>query len=1069
MKKIQLFFVMLFLGCLTAAAQSLTVTGRVTQEDDGSPLVGATIYVKGTNIAQISDVNGAYKITIPAGVQPKILVFSFTGLQTKEVTVLQSGIIDVALLESSQSIDEVIVVGYGTSTRKAFTGTASVVKSDDIKNLQIATITGALQGMASGVISVNSSGQPGSSPDIRIRGIGSFSASSEPLIVLDGIPYNGSIASINPNDVESITVNKDANSTALYGSQAANGVIQIVTKSGRLGKTSVNVTALMGCSSRAVRDYDYLGAEDYMKLTWQSLHNSAKYEGAGGGLSPGAYASNNLIPTLIYNPYGPNHMRPVDEAGNIVEGAKLLYDQDWYKALTQMGKRQEYQVSVNGGVENIRYLISLGVLDEKAILAKSQYTRYSSRIKVDTRPTKWLAFGLNQSLTYSYQNTPLQSGSYLSNVIAFVRRMSSIYPAYQMDKDGGYVLDAQGDKIPDYGEATHPGTQPGNRPVSVNSNPLGTTLLNIDDNTRLMTNSALYGEVQFLKDFKLRSQLGVEYNLLNESSYSNPLVGDGKSYKGRSDKRRRIDISIAWINTLTWDKTFGDHHVNVLIGTSSQDYSIENMSAERKGFEFSGVTQLGYAANIIGANSDRTATRSMSYLARANYDYMNRYHLSLSATKEGTSVFMPQKRWGLFYSVGAAWNVNYEPFWQGISISEWFNNLKVRFSWGTSGNSSVGYFPYMTTYQAGGSYIILKNMSSIVGALGNRNLGWETQKQLDLGLDLGFLNNNITASITYFDRHSDGLLMSRPLPPSSGYTSIKDNVGEIRNYGLEFDFSARAIQRENFTWTIGFNISQLTNRIISLPDYTKKTDGTQSGIADGHKWFKEGGTRYSWYVKEWAGVDAKTGKPQWWKNVYEKDANGNDVIGADGLKVIKERVPSDNANADYYFAGESLPKMMGGINTQFVIYGVEISAIGSFAVGGKILDYDYANLMHGFSANKTGCQSVQEAKMAWKNPGDITDVPYLSRTSYSFDASSTRWLVDGSYFRLRNLTVGYDLARIAVVKGMGLRQAKLYCTMDNLITIFGTRGLDPEPGLGGAPDNKSSLMKTISFGLNLSF
>ena len=1016
------------------------VTGKVISSEDGSPAI-VSVSVKGTTTGAYTDGEGKYSITVPSG--QSVLVFSGIGYSTVEIPVNGRSVIDVTIAPDALSLDEVVLTAYGPQSKKAFTGTASIIKSDEIKNLKVSSVSKALQGLASGVLVVNSNGQPGENATIRIRGIGSFSGSSEPLIVLDGVIYNGNLNSINPSDIESFTVLKDANSTALYGSRAANSVIMITTKIGRPGKTIISASASYGLSTRAVKDYSYLNNGEYMELMWERMYGDNLRSGLVSDAEARSLATNQLTGATVYNPY--NVANPVGIDGKIIPGAQLLYEEDWNKALFQTGQRQEYNIQAMGGNEKSRFMISGGYLDDEGMVKMSRFNRYSIRGKIDAGIGKWMTVGLNMGLSYSKQNYPTQGGSSIRNSVLFVRSVASIYPAYTRNRDGSFILDANGEKIPDYGRNTVWGSD---RPVFAGSNPLGTFQYDDISNSRFLSNNSGFIEIKPFKDLTYKTTLGVDYYLLSGREYYNNLIGDGTAYGGRSFRSRTTTSTIIWTNTLTYDKTFGDHHINVLAGTESYDYQTDYLAAEKRGFDFADQ-ELDYGANLITASSNRTASRNFRYLGRANYDFSNRYHISASVTYDGTSRFHSSSRWGTFWSVGAGWNIANESFMQGTS--SFINTLKLRASYGTSGNQNLGFFPYLATYESG--WNILGSLGSIVSTLGNNNLTWEKQEQLDLGIDYGLFSNRLTGSFTYYSRKSKDLLMARPLPISAGITSYNDNIGQVKNSGFEIDMRGQILDSKDFSWDLGFNLTLQKNKVTDLPE-----EQIKGFNAANSKRIQIGYSMYSWYLQEFAGVDPQDGKPMWYKDILDTDGN---VTGRETVKTY--------ANGTRYMVGDALPYATGGVNTNFSWKGISLNIITSFALGGKLLDTDKSGLMSLFSNDRTGYQASKDALKRWQKPGDVTDVPYLAGASQGYNSASTLWLVKGDYLRVRSITLGYDLSKIRSVKQLGLGSAKIYVSADNPFTLFGSEGLDPEQGLNGVTTNTSSSLKVLSFGLNLEF
>lgn len=1050
-KKVMMFLSLFFMGIGIVMAQT-QVQGTVV-DDKGEPVIGATIQIKGdATRGAITDYNGKFTLSAPTD---GTLIVSYVGMETIEVEV--SPRIRVILTTDAALLEEVVVTAYGTVTKKAFTGTAAIVKADEVQNLKVSSISKALQGLASGVLVVNSSGQPGQNATIRIRGVGSFSGSSTPLIVVDGVIFNGNLNNLNPNDIESYTVLKDANSTALYGSRAANGVILITTKMGRVGKTQISASASYGISSRAVDDYKYLNVSDYYTTKWRGMYNNFIYADTPLSAADAAKkASEQVQGLLVYSPFSIDN--PVGLDGKIKPEAKVLWDEDWYDALLRTGQRQEYNLQAMGGTEKNRFLISAAYLHDDGMVQLSKFDRYNLRGKIDSDVTRWLKVGLNMGLTYSDQNFPTQGGTSYRNSIQAVRIMSGIYPAYQRNRDGSFIYDAKGDKMPDYGTLDDNPWKL-DRPIAKNSSPLGTFMFDDLRTTRFSTNNSGYLEARFLNDFTYKTTLGVEYFLLGGKEYYNNIVGDGKAYGGRSERSHRQTTMINWTNTFVYDKNFNeDHHLNVLLGTESNDWKTNYLAAETRGFDFDDQ-ELDYGANKITASSNRTASRNFRYLARVNYDYAEKYHLSMSFTRDGSSRFYKDSRWGNFYSLGVGWNVINEDFM--TSLKPMLSSLKLRASYGTSGSQSVTnesgyeiYFPYMGTYDTG--WNILGSLGSIVSSLENRLLTWEKQKQLDLGIDFGFLSHKLTGSITYYSRKSSDLLMARPLPLSAGITSYNDNVGEVQNTGVETELKAYLLQSRDWSIDLGANITFQKNEVTALPEEQK--DGFDSPYSTAKR-IEVGHSMYSWYLREFAGVDPEDGLAMWYKDII--DDKTEEVTGRETTKVY--------ADGTRYIVGDALPKVIGGINGNVAWRGVSLNIITSFALGGKIADYDKAGLMHMMSSDRTGYQASVDMLNAWSQKGDITDIARLGDDSNSFSSMSTRWLVSGDYFRIRNITFGYDLSRIQAIKKLGFSKLQAYVSADNYFTFFGSQGLDPEAGLGGVTRNNSSALKVLSLGLNVQF
>lgn len=1030
-----------FLFCIGSVLAQKVISGKVT-DDKGNPVPNASVTVKGSPVGTTTNAEGNYTLTVPANATT--LVFSSVGSAESEVAIGNNTTIDVSLMSTVTNLSEVIVTAYGSTQKKSFTGTASTIKSEAFKDLQVSTITGVLQGNASGVLAVNSNGQPGESPAIRVRGIGSANASAAPLIVVDGAPYGGNINSINPNDVESITVLKDASSTALYGSRAANGVLQIVTKSGK-GKPKISLSAIMGYSDRAVNDYEYTSSEQLYEMTWEALKNEARINpsliGASGATSAEDYASKSVVGTLVYNPFG--LPEPVGLDGKIKSGAQQLWNEDWADALLRRGVRKDYNLSVSGGNEKTKYFLSGGYLDDQGIAIESKFKRYNGRLKVETKVNDWFTAGVNTNLAYSTQNYPVQGGSAYSNVIGWIRNVSSIYPVYVRDPaTGEFILDANGEKQYDFGD-----NGPLRRPLLTPGNPAGTTSLNPTTYDRYITTVNGFGEAQIIKGLKFRTQYAIDIYQLAQNTYYNPFIGDGAAYNGRSYKARENTNTQTFTNTLTYDTRIGDdHHINALVGMESYRYHDGIVAAESRGFTFPGVTELDYGSTPYTASSQSYDNRMASYFGRVNYDFVDRYHISVSLRRDGSSRFADSVRWGTFYSVGGAWNVSNEGFFRGVSM---INTLKLRASYGTTGNQFLsGYFPYLGTYASG--WNIADYAGSIINTLSNGDLGWETQKTLDLGVDFGLFKDRISGSVTYFVRKSADLLFNKPLASSpSPVDGIDANIGEVENKGIEIDLTTVNVKTRDFQWTTTLNITQVKNKIVSLP---------QESIAGaGFSNLKVGESFYNFYLREYAGVDAADGRPMWY---YDKtDASG---------KVTKEVTKTYSA-ATRYYVGSALPDWSGGLTNTFNYKGFDLSVLASFNIGGKIYDADYAGLMHGNTGTSPGYNWSTDVLKRWQspsNPGDGRTPRLTTTTDDQGSLSSTRFLYDASYVRVRNITIGYNLPQSLLDKAK-ISNARFFVDYQNPVTIFGRDGLDPEAGLTGVTSNTSSAYRTISIGLNV--
>lgn len=1044
MKK-KLLILTLLLSCFYSItmAQSGSVSGRVLAADDGNALAGVTINEIGTSNTVSTDGNGSFTIKVKSNSKLRV---SYLGYDAQIISVPEKSPISIKLVPSNNQLNDVVVTAYGSTKKSAFTGTASTISNEKFKDLQATTITGVLQGNASGVLAVTSSGQPGENPTIRIRGIGSVNASNDPLILLDGTPYSGNINSINPSEIESVTVLKDASSTSIYGSRAANGILQIITKKGN-GKPKVQFSSVTGFSKRAVAEYKTVNEGQYLELYWEALKNDAMANPAlltqFNQPSAQAYASTQLIPRTIYNPY--NVAQPVGLDGKIAANAKLLWSDNWIDAVTRTGVRSDNNLNISGSdaANTVRYFLSGGVLKEQGVLEESEFNRYTGRAKVDVTPVKWLRAGVNSSLTASDQNYPYQGNGGGSSQLSFARGIAPIYPIYLRDATtGDFIYNASGNKVFDFGNNTEVlGTNRSSaldRPYIVGQNPVGTTRINPITNGIVTVNANVYAEADLYEGLTFKSQYSVNFNQGTNSLFWNPFYGDGTTSGGYSYRSIANLTAQNFSNTLNYDKTLGLHHFNILAGTEAYKETVVYTTASSTGFTFAQPTEPSYGSVFSGSGT-KTYFNLESYFGRASYDVADRYHLSLSLRTDGSTRFAEANRWGVFYAIGTSWNVDKENFMKNVAF---LSSLKLKGSYGTSGNQSLpGDFPYLGTYNSGQS--IAGAAGATINTLSNFDLTWEKQKQLDLGVEFGVLKDRITGSVVYFDRRSSNLLFQRPLPNSTGINSISDNVGGVRNYGLEVELNTVNIKRNNFNWRTSFNITRLHNKISAVAPGTTQVLGR---------------SLYDWSLREYAGVNPTNGMPQW----YMDDA-------ANPGKKITTEVYSQ-ATLYYTGFGSRLSDYTGGI-TNFLNYkAFDLTILASFGIGGKMYDSDYASLMGGVIGSSNLSRDIYNRWQSAEAPGNGTIPRLTTVNSNPGTSSSTRFLYNASFARIRNITLGYRLPE-TLLKRVALSNVRVFADLQNPLTFFGgPKGTDPEAGLNAQTGSSNTTSyKTFAIGLNVAF
>ena len=1033
------FLLMCCVGILHAETmRDLHVTGTVTA--DGEPMPGVSVLLKGTTTGTITDIDGKYSLTAPSD---GTLVFSFVGMKTVEQPINNRRIINVALVSDSKELEEVMVVAYATAKKYSFTGAASTVKGDEIAKLQTSSVSKALEGTVAGLQASASSGQPGTDAEIRIRGVGSINASSEPLYVVDGVPYDGSINAINPDDIASMTVLKDAASAALYGSRGANGVIIITTKQGKNdAKANVNIKASFGGSNRAVKEYEQLNTNEYFELYWEAMRNEyAKDTKTYPTLADAnAAASKNLVGKLMGagpNPYGSKYPQPVGTDGKLVAGATPLWNSDWTDALQQQALRTEVSLNVSGGGKTNQYYFSAGYLNDKGIVKESSYERFNLRSNITSEMTNWLKGGVNISFTHSIQNYPQSSDSSSENVIMGSLLMAPFYPIYEMNEDGSYALDSNGNRVYDFGSY---------RPTGSMSDWNLAATLPEDKAERLKdeVSARTFLEVTFIKGLKFKTSFNFDLVNYNSLDFQNSNLGEGALYGGGTTRENTRKFSWTWNNILSYDKTIGDHHFNVLAGQEAYSYRFDELYASRSKMALPDFPELAVGSQITGANGYRIDYSLVGYFLNGQYDFQNKYFVTGSFRRDGSSRFSKDSRWGNFWSVGGSWRIDRENFMK--STEDWLSALTLKASYGAQGNDNLG-----TYYASSGLYSIVSNNNES-GLISNRlatpQLKWETNLNFNVGIEFSLWNNRLSGSFDFFQRKSKDLLYSRPLATSLGYSSIDENVGALKNTGFEIDLKGTPIKTKDFEWRLGVNLTHYKNKVTELP-LKDMPAGTYTKLEVGR-------SVYDFYLKEWAGINPDNGNPMWYKN--ETDANGNVT-----------KVPTETYNeGDYYFINKSsLPKVYGGFNTAFSYKGIELSALFSYSIGGYVYNRDKSYLLTYGSA--TGRAWSKDMLDRWTPENRYTEVPKVQlSTSNSWTSSSSRLVVNNSYLRLKNLMLSYNIPQ-NIVRKMFLGGLQVFVQGDNLLTFNKNQGLDPEQGINGVTYYRYPAMRSITGGINVTF
>ena len=1036
-RKLTLMLTLLFVWTGVAWSQGVTVKGVVTSEEDGLPIVGASVLVKGTTQGTITDVDGNFMIS---GVKAdsKTLIVSFVGMKSKEVAI-KKGELKIVMKSDAEVLDEVMVVAYGTVKKSAFTGSATVVDQDKIKSPAV-SFDKSLAGQVSGVQVMSNSGQPGSGTSFRIRGSGSLKASNEPLYVIDGVATTSTeyssiaeenesssniLSSINPNDIESITVLKDAAAAALYGSRAANGVVVITTKSGKEGKARVNFNAQFSWSKLG-KAYDMMSSADMYKMIYQGYRAKGETMEEANASAQGA---------LTHNPY--NVENPLDENGNVVDGAKLVVDTDWQKEVFRTAPSQDYNMNVSGKNDKTNYFFSIGYTKQGGITPASDFKRYSAKANINTKVNRWFNAGLNVTFSHSIQNTTVESSagaSPLYNALSFPNAV----PVYIVDNEGNPVLDENGNKQYNF-----------TNPVSRDFNPLAIPLMDVNRSKFYRLLASGYAEITFFNGLSFKTVFSPDYVSTDEHRYWNKEHGNGPTYNGRLDKYHHVDLMYTSTNTFNYTNVFKDvHSLNVMAGMEYWQSTYETLYAGGRGL-LGDMQELAGASGSFSPSSDTTKETLISYFGRAEYAYKDKYNFSASLRADGSSIFGADTKWGTFWSLGASWRINQEDFLKDI---EWIDNLKLRLSYGTSGNKSgLARYASLGLWTTSADYLYGSNIGVGHEQLVNALLGWEKQGMFNVGVDFSFWNR-FYGSVDFFNKTSDGLLYDVPLALQNGLSSITMNAAKTSNTGFEIVLGAN-ILRGPLVWNMDLNASFIKDKIKDL------NGENDVRMTDYQKIWSVGGSQYEFYMPTWAGVDPDNGNPLWYK------------VNDDGTRTTT----SVYSEATYERQGRSTPLAYGGFINTFSYKNFDLTIQLNYSLGGKIYDNIYAGMMHD---GATTAQNMHvDALEAWTTPGQQTNVPKYAINNATNSASlSSRFLYDATNVKLKTITLSYTLPKNLGVFSKVISGAKLWVSADNLCTWFadkGYKGYDDIDiyGVQGYKTYPYSFPtpRTFSIGANLTF
>lgn len=1034
-KRIAMILGGVILSCGMAFAQT-SVTGKVTSSEDGEPVVGASIKIVGTNTGTVTDIDGNFVLNAPADAKLEI---SYIGMQPK--TVKASAKMQVVLTSDNKTLDEVVVTGYGVTRKAAFTGAATVLGKEVVDSRNDANPIKSLEGTVPGLQLSTTSGQPGAPQTIFIRGRNSINSGTQPLYVVDGIPFNADpigarmdegvtlspLASLNANDIESITVLKDATATSIYGSRAANGVIVITTKRGSQGKTKVNFTAKVGWESKPsyTNNYKLVNADQNIELATEALLNGYKEYGTN---STFGYFNEAHGFGCSYDQQGAEDFYDAYTGGRVSNYRETGKSTNWMDEITRNGLVQEYGFDVNSGAKDKNapiFYLSYNYLSDESFLKGKDLKRHTLRFNLDQQPSKMFKYGINTSFNYSVTNNGT-SGGYFGDPLTQVYMMSPLTGVY--DENGEFNTD----------------TTTGYNPVALRSK-YG------DKNEAKQYQAVIspYVQINILPGLTWMTKGGLDLYYVNEYAFWSFLNPQGVSINGYGANFHNTRTLLTITNTLNYIKEFNEkHHLNVLVGQEGQKTSISRADMENSNFPVSDLGELGLASVPSTASTYKYKLLLASFFSNVQYDYDNKYYLSASFRTDGSSRFGKDNRWASFWSVGAKYRISAEKFME--PTKNWLSDLTLRASYGTTGNQDVGdhtnadYLSWIVSRDVFGyGYNYNGKPGSAHEQFGNPDLKWEKTGKFNVGVDATFLDR-IFFTFDYYYHKTTDMVFAVPLSYLTGMSEYYKNIGSLENQGVEFSLGANIIKNKDFLWNMTITGSHNKNKVVKL--------STDDPIETSISITEAGRPLYSYKMREWAGVNPDNGHALWYKN-----AEGDET--------------TENYNeAAKRYVGDANPSFFGSIQNTLKWKGIDFSFQFNYSLGGKIFGN---NLRYDEQIGSSFYENYTEYvyKNRWQKPGDITDVPRLSTDDNYANQASSRFLMDRDYLKLRSLTIGYTLPKSLLRKAF-IDNARIFMNAENLYTWTAKnyRGFDPA-GVGADGNQwwNYPLARSIVFGLTLGF
>ena len=996
MKRLVLLFTFL-LPVLAMLAQTRSVTGKVT-DDNGRPIVNATVLIKETGAGTSTDIGGNFSIQTDA--RSKTLVISYVGMASQEITIGNRSIVNTTLKQEGRSMDEVVVVAYGTQVKKKVTGAISRVNGRELENKPFTSVDQMLQGKVPGLLSTSPTGQPGGIQQIRIRGIGSVTAGAAPLYVIDGVPINSgdfsrlnntsnALAGLNPNDIESVSVLKDAASASIYGSRAANGVVLITTKQGRAGKSKIRIDSEFGFGNTAyVNDLAKpLNRDEYFTLTREGLVNA--------GVSQATLDA--TMNTLGFN---------------------NTANENWVDLVTRQGTTQNINASISGGDPKTTFYTSVGFIDQKAVVISSDFERYSGTFNIKHRATEKLSIGLNATGSYIHQNSPSQSSNF-RNPVADAYWLRPSQNAYNPDGTVNFSTTTFNQLY---------------NPLAIAQ--YDRILLN---NVKVLAN--MNGDYQLYKDLKFTTKFGVDFINIEEERYDNPFFGDSRTVGGRMYNYDTRVANWVWSNLLNYRHDFlssKDLSLDLTVGYEAQKSKQYQITTRGEGVPATTSIPLPVPSSPSVANGARTDYSFVSALSMMQWGYKNKYILSGSIRRDGSSRFGSNNKYGTFWSVGGAWNLDQESFIQNINF---INALKLRASYGVNGNAEIGNYTWKGTYIFNANYN--QQPGSAPNQVENPDLTWEINKPFNVGIDAVVWDGRVTLNADYYIRNTENLILNDPLSRTSGFNSVSANVGSMENKGWEFQVNIIPVRTKDFTWDVTFNIAMNKNKVTSLRN--------NADILALPFVRRVGEDFQAIYTRLWAGVDPANGNPLWYTDATKTQTTSN-------VTTVQRAI-----------IGSASPKGFGSFSTAFNYKGFTLDAQFNYQYGNLVYDnWGFISWSDGFNPQ---LNKIRKQLGRWQKPGDVTDIPkYVYGGANVSNAESSRWYYKGDFIRLRDLTLSYTVPKSAT-NVLKLDNVRFYVRGTNLWTKAFDKDItfDPEQPITGVNDLQILIQRTISVGLSLGF